>query len=128
VVNQRFRAETLVPKGFEMIFASDFNGLNSGIFLIRSSEWSRRFLDTVFFLGDLNHDPDGFGPKWDQNTFKYVLQNFAGFADRVVLLPQNRMNSSLDTYAPGDFILHLGAMPNGERLRHLRALEKWMIK
>jgi hypothetical protein len=117
-----------VPKGFEAVFASDFNGLNSGIFLMRSSEWSLRFLDTVYALGDLNHDPDGFGPKWEQNTFKHVLQNFTGFADQVVLLPQNRMNSSLDTYAPGDFILHLGAMPNGERLRHLRSLKKWTVR
>lgn len=128
VVNHRFRAETLVPKGFEAVFASDFNGLNSGIFLIHSSEWSRRFLETVFSLGDLHHAPDGFGPKWDQNTFKHVLQNFAGFADQVVLLPQNRMNSSLDTYVPGDFILHLGTMPNGERLRHLRSIKKWTVK
>jgi hypothetical protein len=128
VVNHRIRAETLVPKGFEVVFGSDFNGLNSGIFLIRSSEWSLRFLDSVFFLGDLNHDPDGYGPKWDQNTFKHVLQNFAGCADRAVLLPQNRMSSSLDNFTPGDFILHFGAMPNGERLRHLQALHKWTVK
>ena len=128
VVNHRIRAETLVPKGFEVVFGSDFNGLNSGIFLIRSSEWSLRFLDTVYFLGDLTHDPDGFGPKWDQNTFKYVLKNFNGFADRSVLLPQNRMSSSLDNFTPGDFILHFGAMPNGERMRHLQTLQKWTVK
>ena len=127
VMNHRTRVESLIPTGRDAVFASDFNGLNAGVFLVRDSEWSRRFLDTVYFLGDLNHDPDGFGAKWEQNTIKYVLKHFAGFAERTAILPPRRMNSSLSSFAKGDFILHLGALPNGERLRRLREARQWMV-
>ncbi|MCI0746021.1 MAG: hypothetical protein L0Y58_11495, partial [Verrucomicrobia subdivision 3 bacterium] len=128
VMNHRIRAESLIPKGCDLVFASDFNGLVAGIFMIRYCEWSIKFLDTVFFLGDLNHDPDGCGPKWEQNTIKYILKNFAGFAERVAVLPKRHMNSDLATYQPGDFMLHLGVTANGNRERTFREAEAWIVR
>jgi hypothetical protein len=127
VMNLRVRAESLIPPERDLIFASDSNGLMSGIFLVRCCEWSLKFLETVFFLGDLKHDPDGFGPKWEQNTIKHLLQNFGGCADHVLVLPPRALNSSLDNFEPGDFILHLGAMTNGARIRALRQAEQWVV-
>lgn len=127
VMNHRVRVEDLLPPDRDLVFASDFNGLCSGVFLVRCSEWTLQFLDAIFFLGDLNHDPDGFGPKWEQNTIKLVLKNFAGCAERVTLLPQRQLNSSIDLFQQGDFILHLGVMSNGDRVRVFRAAEKWVV-
>jgi hypothetical protein len=96
-------------------------------FLARCGEWSAKFLDTLWFLGDVKENPDRFGPKWEQNTIKHVLQHLAGFAERSVVLPQRALNSSLQVFQKGDFILHLGVMANGNRLRTLREAQKWMV-
>ena len=98
---------------------SDFNGLNSAVFLARNCEWSRQFFDTVYSLGDVNYDPDHYGPKWEQNTIKHLLNNFSGINEHVALHPENRMNALPGTYKEGDFILHLGGLSNEERLKAL---------
>ena len=128
VMNQQVRAESLLREDRDLIFASDFNGLVSGIFLVRCCAWTVKFLDTIFFLGDLIKDPDGFGPKWEQNTIKHVLENFAGFQSRVAILSPKAMNSSIHEFQPGDFVLHLGVMTNGERERAFREAARWMVK
>ena len=128
VMNHQIRAESLIPKGHDLVFASDYNGLVAGIFMIRCCDWSLKFLETVFFLGDVNHDPDGFGPKWEQNTIKHILKNFAGFSEHTALLPQRRLNSDLASFQPGDFILHLGLLTNGNRERTFREARQWIVK
>lgn len=128
VMNHTIPAETLIPKNVDAVFASDFNGLNSGIFMVRRCEWSLKFLETLLFLGDINHDPDGMGMKWEQNTIKHVLKNFSGFAEHVSLLPERWMNSSVNSFETGDFILHLGAMANGHRLRILEEAKGWIVR
>lgn len=128
VMNHQIPLEALIPPNVDMVFASDFNGLNSGIFMVRHCEWSRKFLDTVLFLGDINHDPDGMGAKWEQNTIKHVLKNFDGFAEHVALLPERQMNSSVSSFEFGDFILHLGAMSNRRRVRILEEARNWIVR
>ena len=128
VMNRQIRAESLIRRDRDLIFASDFNGLVSGIFLVRCCAWTVKFLDTVFFLGDLIKDPDGFGPKWEQNTIKHVLENFAGFKSRVAILSPKAMNSSIHEFQSGDFVLHLGVMTNGERERAFREATRWIVK
>jgi ADP-heptose:LPS heptosyltransferase len=128
IMNQQIRLETFVPQDRDLVCSTDFNGLVSGIFLIRYCEWSLKFLETIFFLGDLTQEPDHFGPKWEQNTIKHILQNFKGFKDRVLLLPQREMNSDVRSFQPGDFILHLGITTNGNRERILRSAQNWIVK
>jgi hypothetical protein len=122
VMNFDFRLESLIVDGADAIFASDFNGLNSSAFLIRNCDWSKRFLETVYNLGDISYELDRFGLKWEQNTIKHVLNNFRGFAEHVAVQPERRMSASPGEYQPGDFILHLGGMPNEERLKILAEL------
>ncbi|MBL9139948.1 MAG: hypothetical protein JNK85_29015 [Verrucomicrobiales bacterium] len=123
IMNFDFPATRLIRDDRDCLFASDFNGLNSGIFFARHCEWTLRFLEAAYFLGDINHDPDGYGPKWEQNTFKLLLAHFNDVRDRVAILPQRAMNSYPDDYRPGDFVLHLGGMTNQERLAALDHLE-----
>jgi hypothetical protein len=128
VMNQRIRAESLIPSGCDLVLASDANGLVAGIFMIRYCEWSLKFLDTVLFLGDVKHNPDGYGPKWEQNTIKHILKNFVGFEEHAVLLPKRRLNSDLNSFEPGDFILHLGLLTNGNRERIFREALAWVVR
>ncbi|MBL9171181.1 MAG: hypothetical protein JNN07_25845 [Verrucomicrobiales bacterium] len=126
-MNQRVRVDHLIPAACDVAFASDFNGLNTGVFLIRSTSWSLEFLKAVYFLGDVRRNPDGFGDKWEQNTVKAVLQHFKGDWSKVAILPQSVMNSSLETFVPGEFLVHLGALSNRDRLRYVRELERQVI-
>jgi ADP-heptose:LPS heptosyltransferase len=119
IMNYEHRIEDLIYEGCDLIFGSDFNGLNSAVFLARNCEWCRQFFDTVYSLGDINYDPDHYGPKWEQNTIKHLLNNFSGLKDHVALHPENRMNALPDTYKDGDFILHLGGLSIEERLEAL---------
>jgi hypothetical protein len=57
-----------------------------------------------------------------------VLKNFAGFDNHVALLPKRRLNSDLATFQPGDFILHLGLLTNGNRERTFREAQAWIVK
>jgi ADP-heptose:LPS heptosyltransferase len=128
VMNHRLNAQNFILPGYDLVCASDGNGLVAGIFMIRCCPWSLRFLDTVFFLGDVKCDPDGCGPKWEQNTIKHILKNFDGFEEHALLLPQRQLNSDLRSFEPGDFILHLGLLSNGNRERIFRQALAWIVK
>jgi hypothetical protein len=127
IMNRRLTLESLLRKGKDLIFASDGNGLCAGILLIRHCEWSFKFLDAIVFLGDLKNEPDELGPKWEQNTIKYVLNQFKEFANHVAILPERRMNSNLSSFQRGDFVLHLGATANGERERIFRQARQLIV-
>jgi ADP-heptose:LPS heptosyltransferase len=120
IMNYDYRVENLIPEGCDLIFGSDFNGLNSAVFLARNCAWCRQFFETIYRLGDVNYIMDRYGPKWEQNTIKHVLNNFTGYADHVALHPEGKMNALPDAYADGDFILHLGGLSQEERFKALR--------
>jgi len=122
VMNLEFPATRLIDHQVDLIFASDQNGLNSGIFLIRNCDWSLRFLESADFLGEVHLDPDGYNPLWEQSTFKHLIRNFVEVEARIKILPQAVMNSSRENYRHGDFILHLAGLTNEERLKTLATL------
>ena len=112
-----------VEPGIDLICASDHNGLNTGIFLIRHGDWALRFLDAVDLLGELPEDPDGYGALWEQSTFKHLIRHFPGVAQRVKIVPQRVMNASAKSYRPGDFLVHLSGLTNTDRLAALARLQ-----
>lgn len=117
------RAESLLSEDVDLVFASDFNGLNSGVFLARPTEWVMSFLKAVWFLGDVRRNPDSFGDKWEQNTIKAMMKTFRYADAKVQILPERVMNASVASYEPGDFLIHLGGMSNAERLDYLRSVD-----
>jgi len=123
IMNLEQRLEDLLVEGRDLIFGSDFNGLNCAVFLVRNCAWTRRFFATVYNLGDINYAPDQFGPKWEQNTIKHLLQNFTGFDGHVAIHPERRMTPLPGSYRAGDFILHLGGMSTAQRVKTLAELD-----
>jgi ADP-heptose:LPS heptosyltransferase len=123
VMNLEFPATRLIDDKVDLIFGSDYNGMNAGIFLIRYSDWSLRFLECTYFLGECYADPDGFNPLWEQSTFKHLIVHFPEVEQHVKILPQAAMNSDPGTYQDGDFVLHLAGVPNDKRLQSLASLE-----
>ena len=122
VMNMDFPATRLIDDRSDLICASDHNGFNSGIFLMRYCDWSLRFLESAYFLGEVRSDPDGYNPLWEQSTFKHLIRHFPEVEKRIQILPQAAMNSSMDTYREGDFIIHLSGLSNEDRLTALASL------
>lgn len=122
VMNMDFPATRLIDSRTDLICASDHNGLNTGIFLVRYCDWSLRFLDCAYFLGEVRADPDGYNPLWEQSTLKHLMRHFAETESHIKVLPQAAMNSSMETYRAGDFIVHLSGLSNEHRLAALASL------
>lgn len=105
--------------------AQDYNGINCGVFLIRSSPWSALFLKTLLFLGDVadekafgRHD----GPKWEQNAVKILVQSFKSVANRTQLLPREFVSDTNTGVRTESIIHHAYAMSNVQRLEVLSSI------
>ena len=48
VMNQAIPLEDFVDDDYDIVIARDFNAINTGQFLIRNCEWSRKFLANVY--------------------------------------------------------------------------------
>lgn len=58
VMNHNISAEALIPQNVDMVCASDFNGLKSGVFMVRqmnSSVNSLEFGDFILHLGAMSN-------------------------------------------------------------------------
>jgi len=105
--------------------AQDYNGINCGVFLLRSSPWSALFLKTLLFLGDAaneqlfgRHD----GPKWEQNAVKSLVQSFKSVAARTELLPREFVSDTNTGIRSESVVHHAYAMPNAQRLQVLSSI------
>lgn len=105
--------------------AQDYNGINCGVFFIRSSPWSAHFLNSLLFLGDVcddtsfgRHD----GPKWEQNAVKSLVQSFKSVAARTELLPREFVSDTNTGVRAESIVHHAYAMPNSQRLQLLSSI------
>ena len=104
--------------------AQDYNGINCGVFFIRSSTWSAHFLNTLLFLGDVANDTSfgrHDGPKWEQNAVK-SLQSFKSVAARTELLPREFVSDTNTGVRAESIVHHAYAMPNAQRLEVLSGI------
>lgn len=122
ILNPEHDVRALISRDHDLITASDFNGLCSGLFLCRACEWSGRFLQTAWGLGRPGYDPDGMGDKWEQTAFKHLLAHFPEHRAHVAMVPETWMNSGPLSYRAGHFVLHLGGMSDEQRLAVLRRI------
>lgn len=132
----------------DMIISEDMNGLNTGSFIMRNSEWSLWFLRTAWeqeqLVGPTAADGTPHLFRWEQRAFHYLtysaqwqqagLPKFPGDIEgirrHISVLPQCAFNSYIlhpfdwhavredAQYAPGDFLIHF-AGKNGESKRTL---------
>lgn len=113
IMNTGLFIEDLIDENYNLIINNDYNGFNSGHFLIRNCEWSRRFLrDAYTHTEFVDHG------EWDQGALLAALQENKEYLALTKTVPQRLMNSFPDalgillqaTYQPGDFILHFAGI------------------
>lgn len=74
-MNFSIEIESIIDDSFDLIVTKDPNGINTGIFLIRNSEWSINFLEEVWKLGEL--------PRYQNSPF--AEQVFYYFSNKITL-------------------------------------------
>jgi hypothetical protein len=124
IMNPALRVEELFDWRYHQLLAADHNGLNSGVWIIRDSAWSRWFLDELWaqrqlvqmpLLRSLFH--------YEQRAFHHLFQSAAwrrrvgeryeganGVRAATRLVHQCVLNSLPSWYLSGDFVLHLAGM------------------
>lgn len=118
--------------GKDFIIAQDMNGLNSGVFLLRNTTWSRDFLERAYNV------PNQAAMEYEQDALKQLLRENADDLDHVQYIPQRWFNSYpgmiLDMYRltgakrasmeyhGGDFVLHLPGLSVPDKLKVARQL------
>lgn len=120
ITNFTINIEDFIEDNYDLYISKDIHGINAGVFIIKSGEWSLKFLQYLLdsIGGDIHCEQDAIN--------KYI--NGKGM-DKIKLLPQNSINSMLyENYAEGeqthengqwqvgDFILHLPAMSIQKRI------------
>ena len=102
----------------DLIVTQDWNGINTGVMLVRRSEWSRNFFERVAHPPrECRHS----GPWWEQSVITCLLDQrkvgFGAMSDgwKIAFARQRLMNSypapydmnvESARYVPGDFIVH----------------------
>lgn len=122
IMNTALLIEDLIDENYNLIINFDHNGFNSGHFLIRNCEWSRRFLEEAYTHDEFVNDTE-----WEQGAMLTTLQSDLKYSSATKIVPQRLMNSfpavigSLlqVTYRPGDFVLHFAGVRDVHILKSL---------
>ena len=101
ITNLDIKLESLIDDKYDLIFTRDGNGLNAGNFLVKNSEWSKKFLQEAYQQAQFtNHC------WWEQAAIRFLLDTKYGY-DRVKVVCQRAMNSYPCNFQEGDFVLHV---------------------
>ena len=123
IMNQKTLLESLIDEDFEFIIGDELNAtVNSGQFLIKNCEWSKKFLHQIYSHVEFVHHE-----WWENQAIIYEIENSDEIKSHTKIIPQRFINSyprrlsrNLDeaTYQDGDFIIHFPSIKGGE-LKHL---------
>jgi len=128
ITNQTIRLESFLDDEHDLFFTHDVNGLNSGVYLVRATMGTRKFLeDAMARVGQ----PGVFG---EQDAMRDSLL-VDGFRNLTKIVPHPAFNSYLyEEYGPaktpaegqweqGQFLLHLPGRSNERRIELFKLLQ-----
>ena len=115
IMNPSIKLESLIDDNYDLIITRDQNNLNSGNFLLKNSEWSKNFLKDIYEQKQyINH------PWWENMAIIDLYDNNQNIRDKTKILDVRSMNSYVNNYQKGDFIIHFaGSQGNIKSLMEL---------
>lgn len=121
ILNNDVWLESFLTDDADLIISRDANALNAGNFLIRSTTWAAEFLQELWNLDQFTHHP-----WWENAALMHAIDHNPAHMDHIKVVPQNLFNSYVDTYRPGDFLVHFAGTREPAKLEALIAdyLEK----
>lgn len=116
-VNNNFAVERLISQcdGKDLIISGDDAGLCSGIFLIRNCSWSLKFLQSLWFLGQMKYGHAKryhVSPQCEQVSIIAMKENFPFIEERMVVLPDNFVCNPRSDFHPVCFAVHYWSSDN----------------
>ena len=122
IMNQDIPLEDLIDEKINFCIGQDWNGINSGVFFIRNCEWSKRFLTNAYSRTDcLSH-------QWpEQTAIAREIHEKPENRSLAKIVPQRLFNSYppetssslINTYQPGDFLIHFASIHDNGHLSGL---------
>ena len=125
VMNPNVRLEDIADDTVDQVIAADHNGINSGVWLVRNSEWTMWFLDELWAQEHLVKGSYLF--HYEQRAFHHLFQTQPWAKQASVrgtkpyasagqvrahskIVNQCVFNSMLPWYVSGDFVVHLAGL------------------
>lgn len=139
ITNYNIKIESFLDSKHDFFIAKDVNGINAGNFIVRNTEWSRKYIDFILSKQDSFEN--------DQNVIE-AIKDDKEWNSKIKILPHPSINSLMydeygerygiigdrriekPTHEEGnweskDFLLHLPGMPLERRLEILKGVAVW---
>ena len=111
IMNMDIDFKSLLLPEKDFIFATDVNGINAGVFIVRCTPYAKEVLEKVYSMTEFDSH------LWKEQAAFVELYNTDPKVTRMTgILPKRKFNSYLDDYEPGDFILHLPGVHDNRRV------------
>lgn len=137
ITNQTIKIEDKIDPNYDIVMATDCNGINNDSFLIKNSEWSKQYLQHILNVMPLY-----------QNHYFYeqqaMIDSYPGNAAHIKLVPQRYMNSYVNSLYPhqsvydqlgtdgtwqeGDWLVHWPGTPLDLRLQLADHFSKLVVR
>lgn len=123
IMNKDIKIESIIDNNYNIIIARedcrDKIIINTGVFLIKNTEWSKNFLTSWYNL-------KGFIRKgwYDQSAFIHLYNSKIDIKNNVKIIKQKLINSFNDSFTKGDFIIHFPGNANKNLLKQLSYYDK----
>lgn len=117
IMNPDITLESLIDRlsgGKDILLASDWDKINSGVMFIKNTEWSKKFFETLYDQTEfLNH------PNWEQEGIIHMYNtNMIRSQEHIMKLhftQQTEFNSYYSLYKKGQFLIHLAGCYRDDR-------------
>jgi hypothetical protein len=118
IMNHDIKIENLIDNKYCFIFPKENEIFNSGIFLIKNC------IESIFWLNCIWETDNGkYTPDWWENASMINLYDTSEMFRKVVKLIDKRLiNSYLNEYKKGDFIIHLAGHGHDARVNYFNSL------
>jgi hypothetical protein len=121
LLNHRLKLDRLVGTNADLIISKDGIGINAGEFLIRCSDWSIGFLESLF-----QHEDQAFHWEAEQQAMKRELAKLE--EPRVAYVSKRKFNSYMVDYRKGDFMIHFAGEGSRGQNYLLKLMREWYTK
>jgi len=102
IANPQKHPFDLLDDSMDLLVARDLQGLNSGSMILRNSDWSKNWIDTVIEIGvteDLHRDQDAIS--------KYFQRHPGEKEAHVKFIEKRKINSYPSDFEKDDLVLHI---------------------
>lgn len=102
VVNQTVPLPSLIDDRFDMQLSVDWLMINAGMLLLKCTPWTDAFLRKVYSAREFDS-----ARALDQSAFAHFIDQLPDRAEHVGYVPKHLLNTYVEEFRPGDFLLHM---------------------